>query len=124
MNWAASIGEVVKQKGMPPWLADPAHGKFAKDRSLSSEDRETLLSWIDQGCPKGDLKDLPAQREFSKGWISGKPDVVVTMPEEFKVPAKAGAKGIDYHIFAVPTNFHQAPCIHAPEANPRPPQAA
>jgi hypothetical protein len=99
-------------------LADPAHGNFANDRSLSAEDRETLLSWIDQGCPKGDAKDLPPEREFSKGWIIGKPDVVFTMPDEFKVPAKAGAKGIDYKIFVVETNFDEDRWIQAAEAKP------
>ena len=28
---------------------------------LSKEDRDTLLTWIEQGCPKGDVKDLPIQ---------------------------------------------------------------
>jgi peroxiredoxin/mono/diheme cytochrome c family protein len=118
LNWSDSIQEVVKQKRMPPWLADPAHGKFTNDRSLSAEDRETLLSWIDQGCPKGDPKDLPAEREYSKGWIIGKPDVVFDMPEEFKVPAKAGKDGIRYQIFAVPTNYDEDRWIQAVEARP------
>jgi peroxiredoxin/mono/diheme cytochrome c family protein len=118
LNWSDSIKEVVKQKRMPPWLADPSHGKFANDRSLSAEDREALLAWIDQSCPKGDPKDLPPEREYSKGWVIGKPDMVFTMPDEFKVPAKAGAKGIDYQIFVVETKFDEDRWIQAAEARP------
>ncbi len=49
---------------MPPWHADPRYGKFANDRRLSREERDTLLAWIDQGCPKGDDKDLPPPLTF------------------------------------------------------------
>ena len=91
LNWSETIEEVIKQKRMPPWHADPAFGKFSNDRSLTAADREALLTWVAQGCPKGDPKDMPAARAFADGWIIGKPDVVFTMPEEFKVPAKARA---------------------------------
>jgi peroxiredoxin len=118
LNWSDSIAEVVKDKRMPPWYADPEHGKFANDRSLSKDDRDTLLAWVAQGCPKGDPKDLPPEREFSKGWIIGKPDVVVTMPEAAKVPAKAGSDGIKYQFFMVETNYDEDRWIQAAEAKP------
>src|SRR5262249_29486185 len=83
--WSGTIREVVAEKRMPPWHADPKHGKFANDRSLSKADRETLLAWIDQGCAKGDDKDLPPPAKFPEGWSIGQPDVVFTMPEAFTV---------------------------------------
>src|SRR5437667_12716098 len=30
--WAETIREVVQEKRMPPWTADPKHGKFSNDR--------------------------------------------------------------------------------------------
>src|SRR5579871_5223862 len=33
--WAKSIKEQVVKKTMPPWFADPEHGKFRNDRHLS-----------------------------------------------------------------------------------------
>ncbi len=39
--WAKAIRASVQQKLMPPWFADPAHGEFANDRTLSpSRDRD------------------------------------------------------------------------------------
>src|SRR5271156_5442046 len=32
--WAKAIKSAVASKKMPPWFADPHHGKFANDRSL------------------------------------------------------------------------------------------
>jgi thiol-disulfide isomerase/thioredoxin len=117
-GWSQMIREVVEEKRMPPWHADPKHGTFRNDRSMPAEARKTLLTWIDQGCPRGDDRDLPAPRLFAEGWTIGKPDAVFTMPKEFTVPAKAGKGGIPYKHFIVPTNFDKDMWVQAVEAKP------
>jgi peroxiredoxin/mono/diheme cytochrome c family protein len=117
LSWSDTIKEVVREGRMPPWHADPAFGKFANDRSLSPADRDTLLGWIDQGCPKGDPKDAPAAKEFTKGWTIGKPDAVFTMEEAYTVPAKAEG-GIKYQHFVVKTKFPDDMWVQAAEAKP------
>ncbi len=116
--WAQMIREVVDEKRMPPWHADPKHGKFRNDRSLPAVDRKTLLTWVDQGCPRGDDKELPAPRKFAEQWTIGKPDAVFTMPKAFTVPAKAPKKGIPYKYFLVPTKFDHDVWVQAVEAKP------
>ena len=116
--WSSMIREVVNDKRMPPWFADPEHGKFSNDRSLSKEDRDHLLGWIEQGCPKGDAADMPPAREFVKGWTIGKPDVVFTMPKEYKVPSKIETKSISYQNFVVQTDFTEDRWIQAAEVRP------
>jgi peroxiredoxin len=118
LGWAETIREVVEERRMPPWHADPKFGHFANDRSLSKEDRETLLAWIKQDCPQGDSRDLPSPRRFPEEWTIGKPDVVLSMPETFHVPAKGGKNGIRYQYFQVPTNFEEDRWIQAAEARP------
>ena len=39
---AAMIREVVAERRMPPWHADPRYGHFSNDRSLNAKDRHTL----------------------------------------------------------------------------------
>ena len=51
--WSGTIREVVAEGRMPPWYADPRHGKFANDRRLKPEERDALLAWVEQGCPPG-----------------------------------------------------------------------
>jgi len=115
--WSATIKEVLRDNRMPPWHADAKHGKFSNDRSLPKEDRDTLLAWIEQGCPRGEEKDLPAPREFaSVEWTIGKPDVVFTMPREYTVPAQAPRGGVPYQYFIVPTNFKEDRWVQAMEA--------
>jgi peroxiredoxin len=118
LAWADTVREVVEQKRMPPWLADPHFGTFQNDRSLPDKDRTMLLGWLDQGCPKGDLADLPPAKEFPEGWSIGKPDVVFQMPEEFTVPATVDEKGLKYQYFTVRTKFTEDKWIQAAEAQP------
>ncbi len=117
-DWSQTIREVVKERRMPPWLADARYGKFSNDRSLSSEDRQTLLSWVDQGCPEGDAKDLPPPRTFVPGWVIGKPDIILTMAEKdaFEVPITGPKEGIPYKYFYVDTNFKEDRWVERAEA--------
>jgi hypothetical protein len=93
---------------MPPWDADPRYGKWLNDRSMSRTDRETLLAWIKQGTPRGDDKDLPPPRKFNDcGWKIGKPDLIVSMPKDYQVPAKMPRYGIPYQHFFVHTHFKE-----------------
>lgn len=117
-GWAEMIREVVSDGRMPPWHADPRHGKFSNDRRLSREERETLLTWIDQGCCQGDDQDLPPPKQYVEGWTIGEPDVVLSMKEAFTVPAKAPKGGVPYQHFVVPTNFKEDTWVQAAEARP------
>src|SRR5437762_1741004 len=115
-SWAETIREVVAENRMPPWFADPSHGKFSNDRSLSKGDRETLLAWIAQDCPKGEDKDLPLPRMFASDWSIGKPDRVFTMAETFDVPAEAPKDGVPYQHFTVETGFTEDMWVERAEA--------
>ncbi|HEY8506527.1 MAG TPA: thioredoxin family protein [Gemmataceae bacterium] len=115
-GWSETIRYVVEERFMPPWYADPKFGRFANDRRLPDADRELLLRWIDQGCPEGDPKDMPPPREFSSEWRIGKPDLVLTMSEEFEVPAEMPEGGIPYKYFIVDPGFKEDVWVRRAEA--------
>lgn len=118
LAWSETIREVIQDRRMPPWHADPKHGQFENDPSLSAAERATLLSWIVQGCVKGPDSELPPAREFSSDWRIGKPDVVFTMLKDFTVPARVDRNGIKYQHFLVPTGFTEDVWVQAAEARP------
>ena len=93
------IHEVVDNRRMPPWHADPRYGHFANDRSLSPRERATLLAWVEQGTPLGDPPGCPPEKTFPEGWTIGQPDVVFEIPEPYIVPAQGV---VDYVHFRVP----------------------
>jgi len=113
--WARSIKEKVTIGVMPPWHADPHIGEFANDRRLSQQQIETISTWVDQGAPEGNPRDLPPAPKFLDGWNIGKPDAVFYLPQEYSVPASGV---VEYKYFKVATGFTEDKWIQAAEIRP------
>jgi hypothetical protein len=88
--WARSIKERVVTRQMPPWHIDQSVGvqKFKNDMSLTNEQINTIVSWVDGGALQGDPKDLPPAKPLvtDNEWKGvrdgyGPPDLVVKSPE-------------------------------------------
>ena len=109
--WAKSIREKVVSREMPPWHADPNHGKWRNDRRLSETEISTIKAWVDGGSKEGDPKELPAAPKFVEGWSIGKPDVVFSIPEQ-AIPAEGV---VPYQYLTVPTNFTEDKWVAAAE---------
>ncbi len=79
---AREIRDSVLSGSMPPWQADPAHGQFSNDFSMTPDEASRLVAWIDAGSPKGEsgdpLVENPPQAPAS--WALGQPDKVVSIP--------------------------------------------
>jgi hypothetical protein len=84
--WARGIKTRVAARQMPPWHIDRSVGvqKFKNDMSLSDEQIDTIVRWVDAGAPQGDPKDLPPARPLvtDNEWKAtrdgfGQPDIVV-----------------------------------------------
>ncbi len=114
-RWAASIREVVDDRRMPPWHADPRYGHFENDRRLTPKERATLVSWVDQGTPLGDPKEMPAAKLFPEAWAVGTPDVVYEMPAAYTVPAEGVVR---YEYFKIPLNFKEDRWLQSVECLP------
>jgi Flp pilus assembly protein TadD len=102
---ATQITTATKSRFMPPWKADPADGPFVGQHPLTSADIHLLQQWVDEGASEGDRRDMPAlgqaqgERLWTEGWQLGAPDVVVTLPQAYTLPAE----GTDvFHIFVLP----------------------
>src|SRR5262249_12747080 len=93
----------------------PEFGTFKDDRSLSKQQIETIVKWVDAGAPKGDDSDLPAVPRFATGWSHGEPDSIVEMPVEFPLPAE-GEIPVTYFFVRVP--FDHDVYIKALEVRP------
>jgi len=113
--WAKAIRNAVASKKMPPWHADPAHGKFLNDRRLSEREIQTLVAWVDAGARPGNAKDAPLPLHFTEGWEIGTPDLVLEMPTAIDVAASGT---IDYQYVAIPTNFTEDKWVQFAEARP------
>ena len=84
--WARSIRQRVSTRQMPPWHIDKSVGvqKFKNDMSLTDEQVDTIVSWVDQGAPQGNPADMPPPKPVNSTlyWQAerdgyGPPDIVV-----------------------------------------------
>ena len=112
---AKSIKEAVLTRKMPPWFADAKVGHFSNDDSLSKQEIDTIVAWVDGGAKEGDPKDAPKPREFTSGWQIGKPDVVLPMPQPVDVPAQGV---VEYTYVILPTGFTEDKWIQFAETRP------
>lgn len=116
VGWAEMIAEVTGDNRMPPWHANPAHGKFRNDTRLSTAEKHLIKQWVDHGAPQGDPALLPAPPKFVEGWQIGEPDLVVYMSEK---PANVPAKGeVRYQYYQVDPGFKEDKWVVAAECRP------
>lgn len=113
VGWAEMIQEVVDDRRMPPWHANPAHGKFKNDNSLTQQQHELIDTWVKNGAPLGDPKDLPDPPTFVEGWRIGKPDFQTTITKK-PVPVPATGE-IPYEHFVVDPGFTEDKWVQAAE---------
>ena len=68
---------------MPPWFIEKNVGiqKFKDDPSLSPEEVATVVSWVDNGSPRGDPADMPEFILAGNEWTIGTPDLVISSPQ-------------------------------------------
>jgi len=112
--WAKAIKAAVLARKMPPWSADPRYGQFLNNPTLMQSEINTLAAWADSGAPEGDAREKPAPISWLDGWTT-QPDVVVSMPEPFPIPAQGVLELTDV---TVPNCFQKDTWVTAIEILP------
>ena len=100
-GWSDMIREVVTERRMPPWNADPEIGSFKNNRTLSPETVDLIARWVDEGAVRGDPQKAPEKRTWPETWAIGKPDEILTVPE-ITVPSEGR---VDYRYANIKTDF-------------------
>ncbi|MBI3465981.1 MAG: ascorbate-dependent monooxygenase, partial [Planctomycetes bacterium] len=98
-----------------PWKSVAGHGRFLGERRLNSDQIALLARWIDQGLVEGEPGDLPPRPQYRDGWKLGEPDLVLTMPEAYEIPAE----GADiYRNFVFSLSLPEGKYLKAAEYRP------
>lgn len=112
---ARLIATAVASHVMPPWQPESEGGEFAGERRLSASEIATITRWADDGALEGDPSERRRLPVFTTGWQLGEPDLVITMPEGFTVPAD----GPDvFRNFVLPIPLAQRRFVRALEFRP------
>ena len=121
--YVRAIRDRVATRQMPPWHIDKSIGiqKFKNDRSLTDQQIDTILRWVDGGSPKGDAKDMPAPVQWpEQNWnfaaLFGQtqPDLII---RSTPYTQKAGSQDAWWKP-SVPTGLTEARWVRAIEIRP------
>jgi cytochrome c-type biogenesis protein CcmH/NrfG len=112
---AREIVRAVTSHAMPPWKPEAGHGEFTGVRALTPSQIALIAQWVDQGSRQGSAGDLPPVPVWAPGWQLGQPDLVVAMPEAYKL----AARGPDvFRTFVIPIPLTRRRFVRALEFNP------
>jgi tetratricopeptide (TPR) repeat protein len=112
---ASLVASVTEMRFMPPYRATSGAGSFVGQKQLTSGEIALIRQWVSEGATEGDARDLPSRPKFVEGWQLGKPDVVVTIPTPYRLPAG----GTDaFRIFVVPLPVNATRYVTGVEFHP------
>src|SRR5437016_6150100 len=84
---ALAIARATRSRTMPPWKPEPGFGDFDGEQRLTDQQIDAIQRWADAGAVEGDPSTLPPAPHFTDGWRLGQPDLVVSMPQPYLLPA-------------------------------------
>ena len=84
---ARQIVDVTRKRYMPPWLPSPEGPRFAGERRLSDDQIALLETWVQGGMAEGEHLPAPNTPMTKDGWQLGKPDLVLSLPQPYLLPA-------------------------------------
>ena len=114
-GFAPMIREVIRTDRMPPYHADPRVGHFSDDKRLTPQEIKTIVSWVEQGAPRGEGNDpLGSVKRVAAEWPLGKPDMIIDVPA-YKIPASGV---VDYQRPAVPGTLTEGKWVRASTVKP------
>jgi len=121
--WAPLIQDRVATRKMPPYSYDHGIGiqELQADWRLSQEEIDTVVAWVNQGAPSGDLNELPAApdlpdlAEWNFAPQFGQPDLVLAS-NSIDVPSR-GNDLWDMHF--IDSGLTSNRCIKAVQVKPR-----
>ena len=76
-----AVAASVASGAMPPWQAAEDCNEYEGDYSLTDAQKRTILDWVDQGAPEGDVADYVAPVVPESGL--SRTDVTMTMPVDY-----------------------------------------
>lgn len=110
----ASVRIYVHDRVMPPSPAMPGDVEFLNDNLLTEEERQTIIDWVLDGAPSGDLGSAPPPPHIPDGEEIDDPNAVFQMPTY----TSQAVHHDDYRCFAFETSFPEDKWITGLEVVP------
>lgn len=95
-----AIKQAILDQYMPPWPPDPNYRSFAHERTLTQQEKDIIVAWVDQGAPAGNLAAAPTPPSYS-----GSGSQMATIDWSGGIGNYTNTAVVDdYRNFYIPTN--------------------
>jgi len=112
---ARQMAAVTAARYMPPWKPDGGSPAFIGERRLSDDDIAMIGKWVTAGAPRNQVTSRQAPPPSADGWLSGEPDLVLTLPTYVLRP-----DGLDvFRNFVVPVPGRETRYVRGLQFRPR-----
>ena len=111
--WSQAVYVAIESGTMPPWLAGEDCNSYQQDFSLSADEAQTVLNWIDGDMPEGDPLDA-AQTEAWRPASLDRVDLTLEMPISY-TPKRAPD---DYRCFVMEWPYEETVWVTGYEVVP------
>lgn len=112
---ALAMYDAINLENMPPWPPNNDYQQYVHDRSLTPTEKTTMLDWLTNGTPQGNISNAPPPPVFPSGSLLGNGDLEIQIPTYM---SKALSGSDDYVCFAMPSNLPQDRIIKSMEIIP------
>ena len=113
LPYLSAVESSVASDEMPPWTPDPNYKSFAHQRVMSTNDKNSILDWINNGAPEGNVQQAPSIPLFQMGTQLNGVDLTLTIPQH-----TVGSPTDEYINFELASNLPQAMYANAVEVLP------
>ena len=110
---AAQLAAVTGSGFMPPWKADGHPDEFVAQPRLTRDDVDLFARWAK--APVEGPGRAPTPPRWPEGWYLGQPDLIVTLPAGYTLPAEPSDV---FRIFAVPLKVSGTKYVRGIEFHP------
>jgi len=104
----------IASRRMPPWQADSRYGDFHDARTLSPEDIQTFLSWVEAGSPEGTASSQQAD-PIEESLSLPNADRTWKMPTPFNIPSHGV---LPYQYFLIDSGITEDTWVSAVDVRP------
>lgn len=110
-----SIADAVESHEMPPWPPEVEYRSFLHERTLTEDEINTIVDWVNDGAPEGNPNDTPPTPTFPVGQtLPGTPDMTLRIPTYV---SQADVTD-EYACFPIPSGLTEDRFIRAVEVVP------
>ena len=96
-----TIKQTILDGYMPPWMPDHTYQTYAHERSMTQQEKDIIVAWVDQGAPQGNLAGAPNPPSYS---ASGSQMAQIDYTGGIGNYTNAAATD-DYRCFLIPTHL-------------------